>query len=181
MLPVQHAKLVQHTLDLANPAALAALPPVQEALVALGTTLKVAGSRDAFRAIDFTAVVALAQAVYAQGATKFAVVSAMGASARSTVFYSRVKGEMEDALQAICFQTLVIARPSLLAGAREALNQAARPGERISLLFARALRPLIPANYQAVNASQVAAALLHAMRKGPAGVRVMLSGELQQF
>ena len=178
MLPVQHAKLVQHTLDFA---ALPALPAVNEAFVALGTTLKVAGSQAAFRAVDFTAVVCLAQALRAQGTSKLGVVSAVGASAQSPVFYNRVKGEMEDALKAIGFPTLVVARPSLLAGARENLNQATRPAERISLFVARVLRPLIPANYQAVNASQVASGLLHAVRNRPPGLHVMLSGELQQF
>lgn len=178
VLPVQHAKLVQHTLDFA---ALPALPAVNEAFVALGTTLKVAGSQAAFRAVDFTAVVCLAQALRAQGTLKLGVVSALGASAQSPVFYNRVKGEMEDALKAIGFPTLVVARPSLLAGARENLNQATRPAERISLFVARVLRPLIPANYQAVNASQVASGLLHAVRNRPPGLHVMLSGELQQF
>ncbi len=178
MLPLQHAKLVQHTVDFA---ALPRLPAVLEAFITLGTTLKVAGSQAAFRAIDFTAVVTLAQALRAQGTTKLGVVSAMGASAQSPVFYNRVKGEMEDALKALGFQTLVIARPSLLAGPRENLNQATRPGERISLVLARVLRPLIPANYQAVDIRQVAAGLLHAVGHGPAGVRVMLSGELQQY
>ena len=178
VLPVQHAKLVQHTLDFA---ALPALPAVNEAFVALGTTLKVAGSQAAFRAVDFTAVVCLAQALRAQGTSKLGVVSAVGASAQSPVFYNRVKGEMEDALKAIGFPTLVVARPSLLAGARENLNQATRPAERISLFVARVLRPLIPANYQAVNASQVASGLLHAVRNRPPGLHVMLSGELQQF
>ncbi len=178
MLPLQHAKLVQHTVDFA---ALPRLPAVQEAFIALGTTLKVAGSQAAFRAVDFTAVVTLAQALRAQGTTKLGVVSAMGASAQSPVFYNRVKGEMEDALKALDFQTLVIARPSLLAGPRENLNQPARPGERISLVLARVLRPLIPANYQAVDVCQVAAGLMHAVGRGPAGVHVMLSGELQQY
>ncbi|HWP11866.1 MAG TPA: NAD(P)H-binding protein, partial [Ramlibacter sp.] len=112
-LPFQHAKLTQHRVDFKF---LPALPGAGEAFVALGTTIKVAGSQEAFRAVDFDAVVAVAKAAKASGATRLGVVSAMGANARSKVFYNRVKGEMEEALSALGFETLVIARPSFLVG-----------------------------------------------------------------
>jgi len=105
-------------------------PAVDDVFIALGTTIKVAGSREAFRAVDFDAVVAVARAARAAGATRLGVVSAMGADSRSPVFYNRVKGEMEDAVQGLGFETVVIARPSLLAGDRTALKQAPRPGEK---------------------------------------------------
>ena len=88
----------------------------------LGSTIKVARSKQAFRAVDFDAVLALAQAAYKAGATRLGVVSAMGANPRSWVFYSRVKGEMEQALGALGYRTLAIARPSVLAGNRAALD-----------------------------------------------------------
>src|SRR4051812_24731370 len=106
-----------------------ALPAMDECYIALGTTIKVAGSQDAFRKVDFDSVVNVASAAKAAGATKLGVVSAMGASAKSNVFYSRVKGEMENALAALRFDTLVIARPSMLAGDRTALGQPVRGGE----------------------------------------------------
>ncbi|MGE3347767.1 MAG: nucleoside-diphosphate sugar epimerase [Ramlibacter sp.] len=177
-LPLQHPKLTQHRVDFK---ALPALPRVDEAFVALGTTIKVAGSQQAFRALDFEAVVAVAQAARAHGATKLGVVSAMGADARSGIFYNRVKGETEDALRAMGFATLVIARPSFLAGDRSALGQPLRPGEKLALQVSTWLKPLIPANYRSIDVRKVASALLLGVRDGPAGVHTVLSGELQNY
>lgn len=174
-LPLQHPRLVQHRVDFAS---LPALPGVDEAFVALGTTIKVAGSQAAFRAVDFDAVVAVAKAARSAGASRLGVVSAMGADARSRVFYNRVKGETEQALAALEFETLVVARPSLLVGDREALGQPARSGEAFGLRASRWLAPLIPANYRPIAAGAVARALLHAVRE-TTGQRVLLSGEMQ--
>jgi uncharacterized protein YbjT (DUF2867 family) len=155
------------------------LPPVDECYIALGTTIKAAGSQQAFRAVDFDAVVNVARAARAAGAKRLGVVSAMGSSARSTVFYSRVKGEMEDALSSMGFATLVIARPSMLAGDRSAAGQPVRSGEELALKVTKALGWLIPANYRSVDAGSVAAALLKAVPSS-SGRRVMPSGELRR-
>jgi uncharacterized protein YbjT (DUF2867 family) len=176
-LPLTHPKLTQHRVDFK---ALPALPRVGEAFIALGTTIKVAGSQQAFRAVDFDAVVAVAKAAKAAGARRLGVVSAMGASARSPIFYNRVKGEMEEALAALDFDTLVIARPSFLAGDREALGQPLRAGEKLALTVSKLLAPVIPANYASVDACAVAAALLKTVPTAP-GCRVLLSGELQKL
>ncbi|HEY0886545.1 MAG TPA: nucleoside-diphosphate sugar epimerase [Ramlibacter sp.] len=175
-LPLRQAALIQHRADFA---ALPALPRVDEAYVALGTTIRVAGSRAAFRAVDHDAVVAVAKAARAAGATRLGVVSAMGADARSRVFYNRVKGEMEQAVGALGFGTLVIARPSLLVGDRAALGQPVRSGEEIGLKASRWLAPLIPANYRPIAAAAVARALVRAVRE-TAGQRVLLSGQMQE-
>jgi uncharacterized protein YbjT (DUF2867 family) len=178
-LPLQHPKLVQHTVDFKAAAPFAALPHVDDVFIALGTTIKVAGSQAAFKAIDFEAVVAVAQAARAQGATKLGVVSAMGADPKSAIFYNRVKGEMEQALGEMGFATLVIARPSMLAGNREALDQPTRAGERIALLATRWLNPIIPNNYRSIDAGDVAKAVLKAVKRGQAGVHTLLSGAMQ--
>jgi uncharacterized protein YbjT (DUF2867 family) len=94
-VPVAHAKLRMHVVDLR---AIPSLPPVDELYLALGTTIKVAGSREAFRAVDYDANLAVARAAYAAGARRIGLVSAMGANAKSSVFYNRVKGELEDAV-----------------------------------------------------------------------------------
>ena len=169
-------KLTQHVVDFG---ALPALPTVDEAYIALGTTIKVAGSQAAFRAVDFEAVVAAAQAARAAGATRLGVVSAMGADPRSRVFYSRVKGETEAALAALGFETLVIARPSLLVGDRHAVGQPVRRGEEIGLRVSRWIGALIPANYRPLEAAKVARALLDTVPHGT-GVRVLSSGEMQR-
>lgn len=181
-LPVTHAKLTQHQVDFPTLAqSPPALPHIDEALIALGTTIKVAGSQDAFRAVDFSAVVAVAQAAQFAGATRLGVVSAMGADIGSKIFYNRVKGETEDTLKAMGFATLVIARPSFLAGDRESLGQPVRGGEKLALQVSKWLAPLIPANYRSVDVRKVAAGLLAGVREGKPGVRVLESGELQRF
>lgn len=119
-------KLHTRVVDFAR---LPALPPVDDVFITLGTTIKVAGSQAAFRAVDFDAVVNTARAAREAGATRLGVVSALGANARSSVFYNRVKGEMQDAVAALGFESVVIVQPSLLVGDREKLGQPARPGE----------------------------------------------------
>jgi uncharacterized protein YbjT (DUF2867 family) len=177
-LDIAHPKLTQHRIDFSK--ALPALPRVDEAFIALGTTIKVAGSQEAFRAVDFDAVVAVAKAVRAAGARRLGVVSAMGADPASRIFYNRVKGDTENALKHLGFETLVIARPSFLDGNREDLGQPVRGGEKLALNISRWLAPVIPANYGSVKASSVAAALLKAVPETE-GSRVMLSGELRKY
>ena len=174
-LPLHQPRLMQHRVDFA---ALPPLPHVDEAFIALGTTIKVAGSQAAFRAVDLDAVLAVAKAARAAGATRLGVVSAMGADAQSRVFYNRVKGEAEAALAALGFDTLVIARPSLLVGDRHALGQPLRSGEEVGVKVSRWLAPLIPANYRPIAAAAVARALVRAVRES-AGKRVLLSGQMQ--
>jgi uncharacterized protein YbjT (DUF2867 family) len=173
---VTHAKLTAHVLELN---ALPALARVDECFIALGTTIKVAGSEAAFQAVDLDAVVAVASAALSSGAKKLGVVSAMGADAKSRVFYNRIKGEMEQSLTRIGFSSLVIARPSLIDGDRAALGQSERAGEGVGLLLARGLRPLLPANYRAILARDVAHALIRAVQTAAPGVTTLLSGQMQ--
>lgn len=161
--------------------ALPALPRADAALCALGTTIKVAGSQAAFRAVDFDAVLAFAQAARQAGARRLAVVSALGADARSSVFYNRVKGEAEAALQGLGFDTLVIARPSLLVGDREALGQPTRLGERLTLALTAPLSPLVPKAWRPIGADRVARALLRSLAAGAPGRQVLESGQLQDL
>lgn len=174
-LEIKHAKLTTHVVDFA---ALPALPKVDECFIALGTTIKVAGSQEAFRALDLKAVEAVALAVKRSGATKLGVVSAMGANTHSRVFYNRIKGEMELSLARMGFKSLVIARPSLIDGDRAALGQAGRAGEGLGLKLARGLAPLIPANYRAIKASDIAHALVRHVKAGVPGVVTLMSGEM---
>jgi uncharacterized protein YbjT (DUF2867 family) len=173
-LGVQHPKLTVRTVDFR---ALPALPPIDEAYLALGTTIKVAGSEAAFRAVDFDANLAVACAALVAGARRIGLVSAMQADAGSRIFYSRVKGELEEAVAGLGFEGVVVARPSLLVGDREALGQPQRAGEKIGLHIGRWLEPLIPANYRPITAAEVARALLRAV-PAARGTRVLLSGEM---
>ena len=157
----------------------AEVPPADDMFIALGTTIAVAGSQAAFRAVDLDAVLALARAARAAGVRRLGVASAMGADAKSQVFYNRVKGEMEQAVSALGFDTVVIARPSLLDGERNALGQPTRRGEQFALKVMRLLKPLIPRNYRAISDAQVAKALVEAVLAGRPGVQILLSGQMQ--
>ena len=177
--PQQHAKLRSHVVDFA---ALTQSPPtlpqIDEMYICLGTTIKVAGSKEAFKAVDFDAFVAVAGIGIAQGATKLGVISAMGASSSSSVFYSRIKGQMEETISKLGYQSVTIVRPSFLAGDRESLQQASRPSENIALAAMHLFNPFIPNNYKAVQASDVAASLQRQVRKAVAGQTILLSGQL---
>ena len=155
------------------------VPPVDDVFIALGTTIKVAGSQQAFRALDLEAVVALARAARSAGATRLGVISAMGADMQSRVFYNRVKGDMEAQVCALGFDSVVIARPSLLTGDRASLHQPRRVAEEWALHAFKWLVPLIPANYRPVDAGQVACAWVKALQTATPGCHVLLSGELR--
>ncbi|WP_246739818.1 nucleoside-diphosphate sugar epimerase [Bradyrhizobium aeschynomenes] len=169
-------KLTAHAVDFA---ALPALPAADELYLALGTTIKVAGSQAAFRAVDHDANLAVAKAALASGAKRVGLVSAMGADAKSRVFYSRVKGELEQDLAALPFAGVVIARPSLLVGARAELGQPDRPGEEWGNRLNKLIGFLIPANYKPIMAADVAHALLETVPSVD-GVRVLLSGAMRR-
>lgn len=171
---VEHARLRVHVVDFT---ALPDLPPVDEAYLALGTTLKVAGSRAAFRAVDLDYNLAVSHAAVRAGARRIGLVSAAGANARSSAFYNRVKGELEAALTGLDLDALVIARPSLLLDHRDHLGQAPRLAESLAIPIGRLLAPLVPGPYRPVHARAVAQALLDALPEAH-GVRVLPSDVL---
>lgn len=142
---------------------------------ALGTTIRQAGSQAAFRQVDFEAPLQIARLAHAQGAKRFLLVSALGASSSSRVFYSRVKGELEDAISTIGFEQFVIAQPSLLAGNRAE----SRLGEDLGLMLSNTLGFLIPEAFRSVHVRQVAQALLREAREGGTGRRVLTNARMR--
>ncbi|MFC5498000.1 nucleoside-diphosphate sugar epimerase [Caenimonas terrae] len=184
-LAFEHPKLTQHVVDFRafdglSTGLLPPLPAVQEVFLALGTTIKAAGSQQAFRAVDHDANLAVARAALAQGASRLGLVSAMGADPQSRIFYNRVKGELERDVQQLQYAGLVIARPSFLVGDREALGQPRRPGETLALAASRRLGWLIPDDYKAIEAAQVAAAMLRTVPSAE-GARVLSSGQMRRI
>jgi len=167
-----------HVVDFAG---LPPLPRAAWAFCCLGTTIKVAGSQEAFRAVDHDAVLAFARAAIAAGVTHFALVSALGADARSRNFYSRTKGEVEAALRAVGFRHLVIARPSLLSGDRASLAQPRRLGEVLALTLTRPLGALIPKAWRPIDAGVLARALVRGLAQAAPGVTVLDSAALQDL
>ncbi|AIR89254.1 oxidoreductase [Pseudomonas cremoricolorata] len=143
------------------------------AFCCLGTTIKQAGSEPAFRAVDLDLVVAFAQRARALGARHLLVISAIGADPQSSVFYNRVKGEMEQALRQQDWPQLTIARPSLLIGERAQ----ARLAERLAAPLSR----LIPGKYKGIEALTLARALWRLALEEEDGVRVVESDDLRRL
>ena len=130
-------------------------------LCALGTTIKKAGSQDAFREVDQVYPLRLAEAAAAAGVRVFGIVTAVGASARSSVFYNRVKGELEQALAALPLPTVHVLHPSLLLGKRAEI----RPAERLGMIFSGILRAVCVGpwrKFRPIRAELVAQALAQA-------------------
>ncbi|MES3012122.1 MAG: NAD(P)H-binding protein [Pseudomonadota bacterium] len=156
------------------------VPAADDVYIALGTTLRAAGSQAAFRRIDLDLVVHLATLARAAGARRLAVVSSLGADARSAAFYNRTKGEMEAAVQQLGYERVVIVRPSLLAGERDALGQPPRPIERWSLRLSAPLARWLPAALRPVPAASVARTMLRrVLGEAPGGVQIVESRALQ--
>ena len=139
-----------------------ALPPVTDIFCALGTTIRKAGSQQAFRQVDFDLPLAVARLGLGCGAKSFILCSSVGADPASRNFYLRTKGELEQALQALPFASVHILRPSILVGSREE----SRPGEAAGIWIARLfqfalagpLRRYRPVAAQVVGRAMVAAA-----------------------
>jgi len=170
-------KLEIHRVDFANLPA--SFPAADDAYIALGTTIKTAGSQAAFRLVDFDFVVNTARAARLAGARRLAVVSALGADPGSLVFYNRVKGEMQEAVAKLGYDSVVIAQPSLLLGDRTALGQPARAGERWAARLLGPVRALVPKAVRPIEAQTVAAAMVAALRDPKPGVRLLKSGDMQ--
>jgi uncharacterized protein YbjT (DUF2867 family) len=151
---------------------------VDAVICTLGTTLKQAGSRGAFRRVDFDYVLAAAEAAQRHGAIAFALNSSLGADAASGNFYLRTKGEVEDALRRLGFISLTIVRPSLISGER-GQHGGSRPMERLSLRLSKLFGPLVPARYRPVSAEAIAAALVEAAVAVQPGMRVIESAALR--
>ena len=172
-----HPKLTLHTVEFAqlpDP-----FPTADDVFITLGTTINAAGSEAAFRQVDFDFVVNTARAARAAGATRLAVVSALGADARSRVFYNRVKGEMQAAVAALGYESVVLAQPSLLLGDRAALGQ---PTRAVEVWASRLLAPvmgLIPKSVRPIEAATVAKAMLTANLSDSRGVHILGSGAMQ--
>lgn len=158
-LAIEHPKLSQHVVDFDALEAHAAIFPVDAVVCCLGTTIRKAGSRDAFRKVDHDYALAAARLAKMAGARAFILMSAVGASATSSVFYSRVKGELEDAVRALRFSHLAVYHPSLLLGNRDEQRTAESLGMTVMPLANYGLiGPL--KRYRAISAETVAAAMV---------------------
>lgn len=171
----QHPRLQETIFDFDYPNGL--LVQADDIFCCLGTTIKKAGSQDAFRKVDYQYPMSIARLGLANGARQFGIVTAMGADAGSRIFYNRVKGEVERDLMTLDYPTLLIYRPSLLVGNR----QESRLGEKIGEGFMKLFNPLIPAKYKAIDAQKVARAMVNTMQLGLTDTHIYTSDQLQRF
>ncbi|MEM1094749.1 MAG: oxidoreductase [Bacteroidota bacterium] len=134
-----HDKLTHHVIDFDQPPKDTATYAADDVFCCLGTTIKQAGSQEAFRKVDFTYPVRIGQRARAAGAKHYLLVSAIGADPSSSVFYNRVKGEVERAVQQLGYARVSLFRPSLLTGDRDEY----RRGERIGAVLFKVATPLL--------------------------------------
>ena len=177
-LPLEHPKLRQHVVDFDNLPAHADIFRGDELFCCLGSTIKKAGSREAFRRVDHDYPKALADITLKNGVKQFLIVTAIGADPASGIFYNRVKGEVEAAVRALPFEAVHIFRPSMLLGERTE----SRPAEKIGGTVMRALSFIMTGplrNYRAIDARDVARAMVSAAGSGARGSIIHESGEMQ--
>ncbi|WP_035387552.1 NAD(P)H-binding protein [Exiguobacterium undae] len=152
------------------------LPEVDHVYCALGTTIKQAGSQEAFRQVDYTYPIEVGRELMDLGATRFALVSALGAHPNAKTFYNRVKGDTENGLRVLGYDALLIFRPSLLLGERDEF----RFGEQAAARVSTVLRPLLKrSTFAPIEAGKVAQAMIHHTLHAPPGVTVIESKEMQ--
>src|SRR5882762_683718 len=150
---------------------------VDDVFCCLGTTIKKAKSKEAFRAVDLEAPLLLAKISKELGAQKFILVSSLGANKNSSIFYNQVKGEVEEAIKQIGFGSFHILRPSLLLGPR----QEERTGEDAAKFFYKVFGFLVPKKYQAIESIKVARAMLAFAQLEQPRNFIHESDELQNF
>ncbi len=176
----EHPQLEQQVIDFDRLQEFRELLRAQDVFCCLGSTMRKAGSQEAFRRVDYDYPVAVARAALENGAEQFLIVTSLGADPRSRIFYNRVKGEVEEAVKPLPFERIVILRPSLLLGERAEL----RRGERLAEPVARALTPLLRGplrKYRPIEARSVAAAMVGLGREGGRGITVVESDRIAAY
>lgn len=143
----------------------------------LGTTIRKAKTKEAFKEVDFDYPLSIAKITLEKGAKHFLLVSALGANANSSLFYNKVKGEIEQAISTLGFESFSVLRPSLLLGERSEQ----RAGEDAAKLFYKIFGLLIPKKYKGIEAKQVAKAMFLIANDKKSGTRVFESDALQDF
>ena len=172
---LEHERVKHHVTDFWEPDLV--VPSANVLFCCLGTTIKDAGSQDAFRAIDFELAVNMATRARARGADTLVVVSSVGADRDSKNFYLRTKGEMESGVVTLGFDRCGIVRPSLLLGARGKW----RPAEQLGKLAAHLVNPLLigdMSRYRGIDADVVAQAMIGLDKASFNGVRIIEGDEI---
>lgn len=176
-LNVNHPKLENVVLDFERLPAHDAALKADDVFCCLGTTIRIAKTKEAFRKVDYDYPLELARIAKNQGAEQFLLVSALGADKSSGIFYNKVKGEVEEAIMQLSFSTFHIFRPSLLLGNRAEQ----RAGEGAATVFFKFFGFLIPAKYKAIDSLKVARAMQVLAKENKSGFYYQESKELQGY
>lgn len=156
---LKHPKLEEHIVDFSNTGAWENLLTGDVLFSALGTTLKQAGSKEKQYEVDFTYNLNFAQKAKANGIENYVLVSSIGANAKSSIFYTRIKGELDDTVSRLGFKNLVILRPSSLTGERDEN----RWMEKLSIPIARFVTKFVLKKYRPISGKTVAQAMINAV------------------
>lgn len=176
-LKIEHPKFTNMVVDFNDLSNSLALVQPDDVFCCLGTTMAKAGTKEKFLEVDFAYPVALAKATVSLGAKQYLLVSAMGANMESSIFYNRVKGQVEEAITAEPFLAVHIFRPSLLIGPREEK----RSGEEAAKMLYKFVGFLTPAKYKPIEGRTVARAMVEIAGREQEGVVVHESKEMQTF
>lgn len=177
---IKHPKLQQITTDFENLNDLT-LPFIpDDVFCCLGTTMAKAGSKQAFYKVDFTYVHELGSFFASKGSKRFLLISASGADKTSAIYYSKVKGEVEEAVKQLSFDGIYVFRPSILLGSREEF----RLGERVGIGLAMLLQPFMIGGlkkYRPIYGSQVAAGMIKTALEAAPGKYIFESDAIMEM
>jgi len=179
-LPISHSKLDQQVIDFDRLSDYSDLFRGDDLFCSLGTTIKKAKTREAFRRVDFTYTYEAAKVSSKNLVKKILLVSSIGADPHSRVFYSKVKGEIEAAVSQLPFEEIHIFRPSVLVGHR---NES-RPLEEFSIKLVQPLTSLLIGplrRYRPISAKTVADAMVQTALKDHPGHHVYESDVISQI
>ncbi len=174
-LDFQHPKLENIVVDFDKMTEQYSHFKTDDVFCCLGTTMKQAGSKDAFKKVDYDYPVEIAKVCKSQGAKQYLLVSALGASTTSGIYYNQIKGQVEEAIGAVAYDRYHIFRPSLLMGDRAEK----RGGEDAAKIVYKIFGFLIPTKYKGIQGEQVASAMLHFASSIGSGKFIQESNELQ--
>jgi uncharacterized protein YbjT (DUF2867 family) len=177
-IPLDHPRLMCHKVDFDNLMSFAQLPDVNDVYCCLGTTIGKAGSRQAFKRVDYEYPFSLAHLALGRGAARYLIVTAVGADPQSRIFYNRTKGETERSISDLPFRSIHIFRPSILVGERSEF----RRGEKAGITMMKFLSPAMIGGwrkYRPIEAECVARGMTVAARMNHSGVMVYESDEIK--
>jgi uncharacterized protein YbjT (DUF2867 family) len=177
-LAVEHPKLIQHELNFEQLNEEVSKIKVNDVYCCLGTTIKIAGSQEAFRAVDFTYPIEIAKLCRANGADQFLLVTALGANPNSSIFYNRVKGEVEASISKLDFKSIYIFQPSLLLGKRPNRRLGEEIGQNISKWLSFVFKGPIN-KYKPIEAKAVAFAMIQSSKTQLQGTQIIESSQIQ--